>query len=116
MAFNIKSVFKVSGTRKNRKSISPFLELLEERLECATRVWDGSEIPNGTDGPPPAFGDPTFSSFLNNLASNWAPSNGQPGLPQNGDSLLFPNLVNSNPAVSGNTRCWRFWKPHSSRS
>ena len=99
MAFNIKSIFKVRDSKRNRKPVSPFLELLEERLECATRVWDGSEIPNGTDGPPPAFGDPTFSSFLNNLASNWAPSGGQPGLPQNGDSLLFPNLVNSNPSV-----------------
>lgn len=95
MAFNIKSIFKVRDSKRNRKPVSPFLELLEERLECATRVWDGSEIPNGTDGPPPAFGDPTFSSFLNNLASNWAPSGGQPGLPQNGDSLLFPNLVNT---------------------
>ena len=98
MAFNLKSLFNVGGLRKNRKSTSPFLELLEERLECATRVWDGSAIPNGTNGPPAAFGDPTFSSFLNNLASNWAPSSGQPGLPQNGDSLLFPNLV-STPSV-----------------
>jgi hypothetical protein len=66
MAFNIKSIFKVRDSKRNRKPVSPFLELLEERLECATRVWDGSEIPNGTDGPPPAFGDPTFSSFQNN--------------------------------------------------
>ncbi|NBY03513.1 MAG: hypothetical protein EBQ87_16285, partial [Planctomycetes bacterium] len=97
MAFNIKSVFKVAGNRKNRKYTNPFLELLEERLECATRVWDGSEIPNGTDVPP-VFGDPTFSSFLNTLANNWSTSSGQPGLPQNGDSLIFPNLSN-NPAV-----------------
>jgi hypothetical protein len=63
MAFNFKSLFKARDSKKNRKSTSPFLELLEERLECATRVWDGSAIPNGTNVPP-VFGDPTFSSFL----------------------------------------------------
>ena len=55
MAFNFKSFFNAGGIGKNRKYSSPFLELLEERLECATRVWDGSAIPNGTDGPPPAL-------------------------------------------------------------
>lgn len=97
MAFAIKNIFKFGSFRKNRKSFFPYLEPLEERLECATRVWDGSEIPNGTNIPP-ALGDPTFSSFLNTLANNWSTSVGQPGIPQNGDSLLFPNL-SGNPTV-----------------
>ena len=79
-----------------KKFFVPSIESLEERIECATRVWDGSQIPNGSDGPPPVNGDPTFSSILNSArASNWALLNGQPGiLPQNGDTLYFGTQAN----------------------
>ena len=79
-----------------KKFFLPSIESLEERIECATRVWDGSQIPNGSDGPPPVNGDPTFSSILNSArASNWALLNGQPGiLPQNGDTLYFGTQAN----------------------
>lgn len=68
----------------------PRIEFLESRIECANRVWDGSQIPNG-ESVTPSQGDPTFSSVVNgNLAGNWVDASGQPGIiPANGDTLVF---------------------------
>ena len=86
--------------KRNHKNHSKplVLEKLEERIECATRLWNGSQIPFGNNIGP-VFGDPTFSSALNTLATNWDATLGQILLPVNGDDLLFPDLAASAAAL-----------------
>jgi autotransporter-associated beta strand protein len=81
------------GLKKSNKGITARklnIENLEERIECATKVWDGSfSTPEGA----------TFSSFMVNynvatdsttsLAQNWNANQGQFSLPNNGDTLVF---------------------------
>jgi len=92
------------------------IENLEERIECATKVWDGSLAGVGTNGTVTApnqygvNGDPTFSSYMANyanviepsafvarvnLGANWGPTLGQLTLPQNGDTLVFPLIADA---------------------
>jgi len=107
---SIKRMFGLKKSNKGRTARKLNIENLEERIECATKVWGGSLAGVGTDGtvgPPPAYGtngDPTFSSFmasiqLNNgfqtLGDNWAVTLGQPTLPQNGDTLVFPLIADT---------------------
>ncbi len=46
MPFNKRNVFQFRNVYKSKRRFFPAIEPLEERLECAIRVWDGSEIPN----------------------------------------------------------------------
>ena len=114
MIFNwkLETFRRLFGLKKSKKAVTKKLNIenLEERIECATKVWNGSLAGVGTDGtlgPPAAYGvngDPTFSSFMasiqaNNgfltLGDNWDPTLGQTTLPQNGDTLVFPLLANN---------------------
>jgi autotransporter-associated beta strand protein len=101
------------GLKKSNKGVTArklYIENLEERIECATKVWNGSFVSGGTNavlGPPVDYGnngDPTFSSFMatagpssgilgNALGGNWDPTLGQTSLPQNGDTLVFPLIA-----------------------
>jgi len=77
------------GLKKSNKGVSARklnIENLEERIECATKVWNGSQ-------------GVTFSSFSTSLAQNWNANQGQFSLPNNGDTLVFsptttPSTVN----------------------
>lgn len=107
---SIKRMFGLKKSNKGRTARKLNIENLEERIECATKVWNGSLAgvgTNGTLGPPPEYGvngDPTFSSFMasiqnNNgfvsLGNNWDPTLGQTSLPQNGDTLIFPLIADA---------------------
>jgi autotransporter-associated beta strand protein len=103
------------GLKKSNKGVSARklnIENLEERIECATKVWNGSLAGVGTNGVIGATaiqneygvdGDPTFSSFMASyqnsgasaLGANWDPTLGQTSLPQNGDTLVFPNIADA---------------------
>jgi autotransporter-associated beta strand protein len=107
------------GLKKSNKGMTARklnIENLEERIECATKVWDGSLAGVGTNGtftPADQYGvngDPTFSSYMANYAAviapgafnaninigaNWGPTQGQLTLPQNGDTLVFPLLADA---------------------
>ena len=67
---SIKRMFGLKKSNKGRTARKLNIENLEERIECATKVWNGSLAgvgTNGTLGPPPEYGvngDPTFSSFM----------------------------------------------------
>jgi autotransporter-associated beta strand protein len=91
------------GLKKSNKGVSARklnIENLEERIECATKVWDGSLVTT----------DPTFSSFMANyvqatdsttsLAQNWGPTLGQVSLPNNGDTLVFPTITQGTPGTT----------------
>ena len=111
--WKLESIKRMFGLKKSNKGITARklnIENLEERIECATKVWNGSMAgvgTNGTLGPPPEYGvngDPTFSSFMASyensngfvtLGNNWDPTLGQSSLPQNGDTLVFPLIANA---------------------
>ncbi len=117
MLFNwkLESIKRMFGLKKSNKGITARklnIENLEERIECATKVWNGSLVSGGANavlGPPVEYGsngDPTFSSFMaaagpgggsafNSLGGNWDPTLGQTSLPQNGDTLVFPNIADT---------------------
>lgn len=100
---------RLFGLKKSKRPATKKLQIenLEERIECATKVWNGSLAGVGSDGniATPAYGvngDPTFSSFMasvenssgfGTLGDNWDPTLGQSTLPQNGDTLVFPLLA-----------------------
>lgn len=71
--WKLESIKRMFGLKKSNKGITArklIVENLEERIECATKVWDGSFVSGGTNavlGPPVDYGnngDPTFSSFM----------------------------------------------------
>ena len=96
MLFNwkLESIKRMFGLKKSNKGITArklIVENLEERIECATKVWNGSFVSGGANavlGPPVEYGsngDPTFSSFMatagpgggsafNSLGGNWDPT------------------------------------------
>ena len=91
--WKLESIKRMFGLKKSNKGITARklkIENLEERIECATKVWNG--LLAGTEGA-------TFSSFMANynvttdsttsLAQNWNPNQGQFSLPNNGDTLVF---------------------------
>ena len=95
MLFNwkLESIKRMFGLKKSNKGVTARklnIENLEERIECATKVWNGSLA-----GPEGA----TFSSFMasynvatdstTSLAQNWDANQGQFSLPNNGDTLVF---------------------------
>ncbi len=107
---SIKRLFGLKKTNKGRTARKLNIENLEERIECATKVWNGSLAGVGTNGvlgPPPEYGsngDPTFSSFMASintsngfitLGDNWDRTLGQSSLPQNGDTLVFPLIADA---------------------
>lgn len=107
---SIKRMFGLKKSNKGRTARKLGIENLEERIECATKVWNGSLAgvgTNGTLGPPPEYGvngDPTFSSFMasiegsngfSSLGNNWDRTLGQISLPQNGDTLIFPLIADA---------------------
>ncbi|MCY2941885.1 MAG: autotransporter-associated beta strand repeat-containing protein [Planctomycetota bacterium] len=102
--WKLESIKRMFGLKKSNKGVSARklnIENLEERIECATKVWDGSVVGQN--------GDPTFSSFMagysqatdstNSLAQNWASTFGQVSLPNNGDTLVFPTITQSTPGT-----------------
>lgn len=111
--WKLESIKRMFGLKKSNKGVTARklnIENLEERIECATKVWNGSLAGVGTNavlGPPVEYGtngDPTFSSFMgafensgsfNGLGANWDPTLGQTSLPQNGDTLVFPLLADA---------------------
>ena len=111
--WKLESIKRMFGLKKSNKGITARklnIENLEERIECATKVWNGSLVDAGTNavlGPPAEYGtngDPTFSSFMGSfengggivgLGANWDPTLGQTSLPQNGDTLVFPLLADA---------------------
>ena len=111
MLFNwkLESIKRMFGLKKSNKGITArklIVENLEERIECATKVWNGSLVDSGTNGTSTPFeygtaGDPTFSSFMgtftsnrqNGLGTNWDTTLGQNSLPNNGDTLVFPLIA-----------------------
>ena len=106
---SIKRMFGLKKSNKGMTALKPNIENLEERIECATKVWNGFYVSGGTNATlsPLAYGsngDPTFSSFMaiagsvssaSTVGENWDPTLGQSSLPQNGDTLLFPNIPNA---------------------
>ena len=108
---------RLFGLKKSKKAVTKKLNIenLEERIECATKVWNGSlagQGTNGTLGPPAAYGvngDPTFSSYMaaiqaattppisfpTSLGLNWDLTLGASTIPQNGDTLIFPLLADA---------------------
>jgi len=109
--WKLESIKRMFGLKKSNKGITARklnIENLEERIECATKVWDGSVV--GQDPVVAAGGDPTFSSFMagysqatdstNSLAQNWASTFGQVSLPNNGDTLVFPTITQSTPGTN----------------
>ncbi len=115
--WKLESIKRMFGLKKSNKGVSARklnIENLEERIECATKVWDGSLAGVGTNGVIGATpieneygvnGDPTFSSFMagyqttnggfGSIGNNWDPTLGQTSLPQNGDTLVFPNIADA---------------------
>ena len=119
--WKLESIKRMFGLKKSNKGVSARklnIENLEERIECATKVWDGSLAgvgTNGTIGTTSQYGvngDPTFSSYManyatvpgsggtafvatQNLGANWGPTLGQLTLPQNGDTLVFPLIADA---------------------
>ena len=113
--WKLESIKRMFGLKKSNKGVSARklnIENLEERIECATKVWNGSLAGVGTNGVIGATpiqneygvnGDPTFSSFMASyqnsgasaLGANWDPTLGQTSLPQNGDTLVFPNIADA---------------------
>ena len=113
--WKLESIKRMFGLKKSNKGITArklIVENLEERIECATKVWNGSFVSGGTNavlGPPIEYGsngDPTFSSFMatagsglgslgNGLGGNWDTTLGQTSLPQNGDTLVFPLIADA---------------------
>lgn len=109
--WKLESIKRMFGLKKSNKGVTArklIVENLEERIECATKVWDGSVV--GQDPVVAVGGDPTFSSFMagystvtdstNSLAQNWASTFGQVGLPNNGDTLVFPSITQSTPGTN----------------
>ncbi|MEI7852790.1 MAG: Ig-like domain repeat protein [Planctomycetota bacterium] len=109
--WKLESIKRMFGLKKSNKGITARklnIENLEERIECATKVWDGSVV--GQDPVVAAGGDPTFSSFMagysqttdstSSLAQNWASTFGQVSLPNNGDTLVFPTITQSTPGTN----------------
>lgn len=111
---SIKRMFGLKKSNKGRTARKLNIENLEERIECATKVWDGSLAgvgTNGVIGTTPNLnqygvnGDPTFSSFMagyqtttggfGSIGNNWGTTLGQTTLPQNGDTLVFPNIADA---------------------
>ena len=101
--WKLESIKRMFGLKKSNKGITArklIVENLEERIECATKVWDGSLVTT----------DPTFSSFMANyvqatdsttsLAQNWGPTLGQVSLPNNGDTLVFPTITQGTPGTT----------------
>ena len=87
---SIKRMFGLKKSNKGRTARKLNIENLEERIECATKVWNGSlATPEGA----------TFSSFMagynqptdttTSLGQNWNANQGQFSLPNNGDTLVF---------------------------
>ena len=113
--WKLESIKRMFGLKKSNKGLTARklnIENLEERIECATKVWNGSFAGVGTNGVTGATpieneygvnGDPTFSSFMASyqnsgasaLGANWDPTLGQTSLPQNGDTLVFPNIADA---------------------
>ena len=111
--WKLESIKRMFGLKKSNKGVSARklnIENLEERIECATKVWNGLLAGVGTNGvlgPPPEYGangDPTFSSFMGSyensggfvtIGDNWDPTLGQSSLPQNGDTLVFPLIADA---------------------
>ncbi|MEY4395028.1 MAG: Synechococcus phage, partial [Planctomycetota bacterium] len=123
MIFNwkLETFRRLFGLKRSNKAVTKKLNIenLEERIECATKVWNGSLAGVGTDGSLSPFsygtdGDPTFSTYMaaisgnnglnqitNSLGDNWNAQFGQRALPNNGDTLVFPQLyltINGNSA------------------
>ena len=105
--WKLESIKRMFGLKKSNKGLTARklnIENLEERIECATKVWDGSlSTPEGA----------TFSSFMANynvatdsttsLAQNWNANQGQFSLPNNGDTLVFSQNATSTTNVQGVT-------------
>jgi len=115
--WKLESIKRMFGLKKSNKGITARklnIENLEERIECATKVWNGSLAGVGTNGTftPDQYGvngDPTFSSYMANyaqvtgqggfnaninLGANWGPTLGQLTLPQNGDTCRIRCIGN----------------------
>jgi len=106
--WKLESIKRMFGLKKSNKGITArklIVENLEERIECATKVWNGSLVDSGTNGTSTPFdygsaGDPTFSSYMgtynsnnaNGIGINWDTTLGQNSLPNNGDTLVFPTI------------------------
>ena len=64
--WKLESIKRMFGLKKSNKGITARklnIENLEERIECATKVWNGSFVSGGTNavlGPPIEYGSNGF--------------------------------------------------------